>query len=83
MNIEIPDDLMPLRKAAGLAQCHWATLMRWVLEHKVTGYRRGGRWFVSRAQVLGMFRAPNPPSERRCPSKHLEAIKRLKAAGLM
>jgi excisionase family DNA binding protein len=59
METIIPDDLITTRAAAKLAgNCHLSTILRWILTDKLGGWRRGGRWYVSRAEVLAMWEAP-------------------------
>lgn len=53
---EPPDDLMSAREAARLAKAHVGTIHRWRQAGQVRAWRRGHRWFFSRAEILGLFR---------------------------
>lgn len=52
----IPDDLIDLPGAAKLLHVARQTLLRWVLNGRMAGYRVGHRWRVSRADVLQQIR---------------------------
>jgi hypothetical protein len=53
---DIPADLITMRAAARCAgNCHLSTVHRWVQGGALRGWRRRGRWFVSRADVLSLF----------------------------
>jgi hypothetical protein len=58
-NGSVPDDLLTPREAAALAKCSLATLYRYLAAGLRT-WKRGGRRFVSRADVLGLFRPVQP-----------------------
>jgi hypothetical protein len=34
---------------------------------RIRGWRRAGRWFVSRAEILGMFQRVTPPQQPTVP----------------
>jgi hypothetical protein len=62
----IPDDLITTGEAARLARCHVASVYRWILRKppRLRSWRRAGRLFVSRAELLGLFRpAAGRPAE--------------------
>lgn len=56
----LPNDLIGTKEAARLARCHLASVYRWILPHhgkppRLRSWRRTGRLFVSRAELLGLF----------------------------
>jgi hypothetical protein len=57
---DVPDDLIEMRAAARAAKCHLATAYRWVLSGRLRSWKRAGRRFVSRAELLALF-IPVPP----------------------
>lgn len=52
----LPSDLISTKKAAQLAKISISGLHRWIFKGRVRGWKRGDRWFVSRAEVEGQFR---------------------------
>lgn len=46
-----PKDLINTRRAARILRLHVNSVRRWIAEGKLTGYRHGGRWHVSKAEV--------------------------------
>ncbi len=64
LQLTIPDDLLDVTHAAKQARCHVATIHRWVRKGKLRGWKRCGRWFVSEAELYGLFtpRADNRPA---------------------
>jgi len=52
----IPDDLVSLKEATRLAKCHLATLYRWREQGVLRAWRRVGRLYVSRRELLGLFK---------------------------
>lgn len=67
---ELPEDLIDTTAAARLAKCHITSLNRWIHRGKLRGWRRGGRWFVSQADVLALFKPVKPQ-----PVAHAEMLK--------
>lgn len=69
MNADIPEDLVTMTEAARLARCSLNSLYRWLLQGKLSSWKRCGRRFVSRAELLGLFeedrREPPAAPERR------------------
>jgi hypothetical protein len=60
----IPVDLISTRIAAKLlGGCNISTVYRWVLSGALPGWRRRGRWFVSRADVLAVWQRGKPPEK--------------------
>ena len=61
-----PRDLIDLNEAAKLLQTpkgrtiSTGALARWVRRKKLRGWRRDGKWHVSRADVLAMIRPYTP-----------------------
>jgi hypothetical protein len=53
--IPLPADLATPKVAARLLRCHLATVYRFLLSGNPTGYKRGGRWYVSLADVRRLF----------------------------
>lgn len=53
---DLPTDLIHASKAARIAQICTSGMIRWILKKKLPGWKRGGRWFVSRADVEALFR---------------------------
>ena len=49
---ELPDDLIDMKAAAKLLRCDLATCHRWRNQGRFRAWRRVGRWFASRAEVL-------------------------------
>lgn len=67
---ELPEDLVSIVEAARLVVCSPGCVRRWALSGRVRCWKRCGRLFVSRAEVLGLFKEqrpaqPPPPVERR------------------
>ena len=58
----IPDDLITTKEAARLAHCCLSSVYRWLLRKppRLRSWRRAGRLFVSRAELLGLFRPISP-----------------------
>jgi len=57
-----PDDLIDFTLAARLGKCHVSTLHRWRLTGQLRAWKRGGRYFCSRAELLACFKpVPRPP----------------------
>jgi hypothetical protein len=52
---EVPGDLIPAKKAAGLLACHICTAYRYRQAGLLRGYRVRGRWYFSAAEVRGLF----------------------------
>ncbi len=48
---DLPSDLIPLHQAAEIIRTCRQTVLRWVLNGRLTGYRVGHRWRVSRADL--------------------------------
>ena len=56
MENTIPTDLISTRDAAKLlGGCHISSIFRWVQAGVLPGWRRRGRWFVSRSDCLSMW----------------------------
>lgn len=55
-NQGLPDDLIGTREAAKVAQTHINTLKRWCFSGKLRFWRRNHLIFVSRADVVAMWR---------------------------
>ena len=51
----LPSDLIESRHAARIAQCHLNSLYRWVNRGRLRGWRRCGRTFVSRGELMALF----------------------------
>ena len=66
--LDRPTDLIPLSAAADLLprprpgiKTHVRTVLRWIMDGKLQGWRLAGRWYVSRADLVAMatpFHAP-------------------------
>lgn len=50
---DVPNDLIDTTEASKLASVSKATIRRWCSEGKLPSWRVGGRWRVSRADVIG------------------------------
>ena len=59
----LPDDLIESKQAAILAKCNIRAIWRWVLAGKIRGWRRFGRTFVSREDVLASFEQVIPTKD--------------------
>lgn len=68
-NADLPDDLIPVKAGAALAQATRQTLYQWVREGRLVAYRRCGRTFVSRSAVLGLFERVEPPGRKPAPPR--------------
>jgi excisionase family DNA binding protein len=53
-NRPLPDDLISTPKAARLLDVHISTIRQWFFKGRIRGWRVGGRWKVSRAEVLNV-----------------------------
>lgn len=58
---DLPDDLIPAKVGAEVASVDLSTMHRWIQRGVVQGWKRAGRWFVSRAEIRGLYR----PAERK------------------
>lgn len=56
----LPDDLLTVPEAARLLRCHQATVLRWILKKRLTAYRTGRRWKVSRRALLAKVERSGP-----------------------
>jgi hypothetical protein len=81
-----PDDLIGLAEACRLLpsrtpgrRVHLKTLYRWVRTQKLSGWKIGEYWFVSRAEVLGLARAGGTV----VPLPAASSLAVLRAAGLL
>ncbi|HKI30293.1 MAG TPA: helix-turn-helix domain-containing protein [Gemmataceae bacterium] len=86
MNDELPDDLVDSKEAAKILRLALPVLHRWRARGKVRGWRRGGRWYYSRAELLRMFvpsaPAPSlPPTRGELERRAEAACARLRARG--
>lgn len=70
----IPTDLIDLTEAAKKAKCHVSALHRWRLKGKIRSWRRCGRWFVSEAELMGLFQPFKP---KQPPGPRAKAVDRL------
>jgi excisionase family DNA binding protein len=59
----IPQDLIPLSEACKLgprpargARRHRSTVLRWVLAGRLRGWKSGGNWYVSKAELQALLR---------------------------
>lgn len=92
----LPDDpitlaaaaaLLPSRKSGG--RIHPSTVLRWVASGKVDGWKVGGVWFVSRAEVLGQVRGqrralrPGPRTQGQAKAGSQAAVAELLACGFL
>jgi excisionase family DNA binding protein len=59
-NEYLPADLLTVPEAADLLRCHQATVLRWIMRGKLTGYRFGRRWKVSRSALLAKVERKGP-----------------------
>lgn len=59
---DTPDDLVDATAAARLAQCHLSALHRWRMSGRVRAWKRVGRWYFSRREVEGLYRAQEAPA---------------------
>lgn len=55
-------DLIPVPLAASLLHVHRKTVIRWAQDGLIRLWRRGGRLFVLRTELEGMFKEQAPPS---------------------
>jgi excisionase family DNA binding protein len=71
---EFPTDPIKVSAAARLVGTCPATVWRWILKGHIRGWRKGGTWRISRAELLSNWDA-------RKPTTHPEvlALQRLKA----
>jgi excisionase family DNA binding protein len=58
-----PQDLIPLSEACKLGprpargtRRHRSTVLRWVLAGRLRGWRSGGNWYVSKAELQALLR---------------------------
>lgn len=58
--VVLPDDLMPLKKAADLVGVHWNTIRSWIRCGRISGWKIGWRIQVSRGEVLSQIRPMKP-----------------------
>lgn len=66
----LPDDLMGLKDAAEFLKCTVTTLRRWISRGEIASYKRGGRFFVSKADAIAAFKAFKPDGGPRPMSQH-------------
>ena len=80
----IPTDLLDTLSAAKLLQCDRATITRWIFTGKLPAFRVGGRWRISRADVLSMIERykpqdvpmPRTRAEVEAEAAHVDAVLR-------
>lgn len=80
-SIPLPDDLIGLAEACKLMpsrkpgrRLHCVTVYRWITRGKIQGWRIGGHWFVSKAQLLDMARPSVPLPEVATRNQRLREI---------
>jgi hypothetical protein len=81
----IPDDLIPLPVAAELIQVDSSTIRRWILNEKVQGYRRVGRWLISKADLLALIKPEiivHLPTKKEMAARERQTDKVLREAGI-
>jgi excisionase family DNA binding protein len=59
-----PTDLIRILDAARLIDTHPGTIRRWLRSGRLRGYRRVGRYLVSKADVLGLVQPIDVDAER-------------------
>lgn len=74
----LPEDRIDARAAGRLLGLHVSTVLRWLLEGKLRGYRVGGRYWLSRADVLAKVEVVGGET-----GGHVAAVEELKRAGVM
>jgi helix-turn-helix protein len=89
---DVPDDLIDTKAAARLAHTHINTVRRWMIKRKIPAWRRTGRWFVSRADILALWqhhaerpqeaKQPAPTTRRHRNARQRWAERVLKEAGI-
>lgn len=52
MQTDLPADLIPLNFAAALLGTHRQTVLRWIMQGNLPGWKIGHRWRVSRRDVM-------------------------------
>jgi hypothetical protein len=81
------DNLVDSKEAAKILKLgHLKVLHRWRANGKVRGFRRQGRWFYSRTELLRMFvpsqpAASMPPTQAERERRAAEATESLRAKG--
>jgi excisionase family DNA binding protein len=83
MTAKPPNDLIPAVQGASLLHLHVSGVYRWIFSGKLRGWKRGGRYFVSRSDCENLFRPVEPPSgemEAVTPESDLQS---LRDAGMM
>jgi excisionase family DNA binding protein len=90
---ELPDDLLTVKEAAKLLKpargrrVHVSSVLRWVLQGRLQGYRRGHYWFVRRADVLALtqpvqvIQQPRMATARECQREQERVAAELKRRG--
>lgn len=78
----IPQDLISSIVAQRLGRCsHW-TLKRYTDKGRIRAWKRGGRWFYSRAEILGMYEVQGKEGPKAQLDKtHDEVMASLRAKG--
>jgi excisionase family DNA binding protein len=58
--MSIPSDLIDVAVVARILQVHVSAVYRWLERGRIVGYRIGGRWRLSRADVMAFVRRTGP-----------------------
>jgi excisionase family DNA binding protein len=94
IRMTIPDDLIELPDAARLIGVSYQTAHRWIKTGQLPGYRIGGRYRVSKRDVMDMVQpfdanahqadvaASRPLSRRELAARDAETDQVLRAAGV-
>ncbi len=82
---DLPSDLIDSIEAAKIAACDATAILRWIRAGKLAGWKRCGRWFVSRAGVGALFvrwtdERPEPRKVNR--ANHNRAMRELARLGI-
>jgi excisionase family DNA binding protein len=72
----IPEDLITTAHAARIARLHIAGIRRWIKSGRLPGYRIGGRWWVSRAELMELWRTAGQLMAERNPGIVLPSTRR-------
>jgi excisionase family DNA binding protein len=82
----LPADLIAIPEAAKMLRVHVTSVYRYVMRRQLAAYKVGGRYWLSRADVLGFVQRTGPGEERgeerRAPvPSHAEAVALLRKEG--
>ena len=84
----LPEDTIGVVEAAKLLKVHVSCIYRWLHGKRIAAWRVGGRWWLSRAEVLAVPQRVGPGEVLASPAQrptltHAQAVALLREKGYM